>query len=677
MATTVSYQASLRTRKYNSSSNSKSSAACQEFYIDDYNYVGIIHFAGMNLQSKVITAISMSMTSAKAGYGDGHTKVAYFRESNYQEASRSGVTGGNYYGNALGTLSGSFWGNTTSYALSGSLLTSMAAYFSSGKNTLCIYNPSPPMGSQSYSRNYLQWESVTLNVTYDESVSVPSLSSTNVAMGNGLTIYTNRQSTSATHTLKYSFGNTSGTIATGVGASYVWYPPLSMAFQLPSATAGTCTITCQTYYGGSLTGTKSISLALSVPTSVVPTISSLTYAEAVTSIKTQFNALVQGKSKLSVSIGSAGAYGSTISSIRTTLNGISYTTSSFITGFLSVGGSNTLTTTITDTRGRTVTLSKSFTVVAYAMPTITHFSAERCNTAGSAPQMDGTKIRITVKGACSPVGTKNTIACQVYYKQSTATAWTLARNITPISYAIANTNLLLTQTFAVLSSYDLKVRLTDYFGFVEQSVSVGTKQVMMDFYKDGSGIAFGKVAESSGKVELGWPLELLSPLAVTQGGTGANNASSARSNLGITPATIGAATSSHTHTQTQVSGTVPISKGGTGATSAASARSTLGITPANIGAAPANHSHPATSLPFKIARGSTTISGRSGVYVSYSGTRFSTVPNIVATYSTTGGNWSGDNGIIKIYSKTTSGFYIVVGGNWNSGRAVDWIAIGT
>ena len=178
-------------------------------------------------------------------------------------------------------------------------------------------------------------------------------------------------------------------------------------------------------------------------------------------------------------------------------------------------------------------------------------------------------------------------------------------------------------------------------------------------------------------MELGWPLELLSPLAVTQGGTGANNASSARSKLDITPANIGAAASSHTHTQTQISGTVPISKGGTGATTAASARSTLGITPANIGAAPANHSHPATSLPFKIARGSTTISGRSGVYVSYSGTGFSTVPNIVATYSTTSGNWSGDNGIIKIYSKTTSGFYIVVGGNWNTERLVDWIAIGT
>ena len=53
---------------------------------------------------------------------------------------------------------------------------------------------------------------------------------------------------------------------------------------------------------------------------------------------------------------------------------------------------------------------------------------------------------------------------------------------------------------------------------MEQTVSVGTKQVMMDFYKDGSGVAFGKVAETPGAVEFGWPVKLSAPLAVDQGG---------------------------------------------------------------------------------------------------------------------------------------------------------------
>ena len=81
MATTVSYSASMRTRKTNSASNAKSSAACQEYYENTYNYVGIVHFAGMALSGKVITGISLRIVAAQAGYGTGHTKTVYVRKS--------------------------------------------------------------------------------------------------------------------------------------------------------------------------------------------------------------------------------------------------------------------------------------------------------------------------------------------------------------------------------------------------------------------------------------------------------------------------------------------------------------------------------------------------------------------------------------------------------------------
>ena len=51
----------------------------------------------------------------------------------------------------------------------------------------------------------------------------------------------------------------------------------------------------------------------------------------------------------------------------------------------------------------------------------------------------------------------------MYYKLSTASAWTQATTVSASNYAVSATNLLLSQTFDTLSSYDLKVRLTDYF----------------------------------------------------------------------------------------------------------------------------------------------------------------------------------------------------------------------
>jgi hypothetical protein len=499
----------MRTRKTNSSSNYKSSAASQEFYTDDYNFVGIVNFPGLNLTNKVITQIKLKVTAAEAGYGAGTTKTVYVRESKYQAASQSGITGGNYYGPALGTFSGSFYGNTTTNTLSGSLLTNFAAYLAAGNNTICLYNPSPSASGQGYSYNYMQWTACQIIVTYEEAASVPTTSPTSVAMGNAVTINTNRISTSATHTLKYRFGSATGTIATGVGASTSWTPPVSLAAQIPSATSGICTITCETYYGGVLTGTKTCQLTLTVPSSVVPTISSVTRTENVSGLAAQFAAFVQGKSKLNVSIAAAGAQGSTISTYRATLDGVTYTAASFTTAILAFSGTKALSVTVTDSRGRTATTSVNVTVVAYTPPSISVFSAERCNADGSAPQQDGTKVRVNITAGAASVGAKNTMTCAVYYKLSSASAWTLAQNVTPVSYGVSKTNLLLSPTFNALSSYDIKVAVTDFFTAsapVEQEVSVSTKQVMQDFYRDGTGVAFGKVAEIPNAAEFAWKI---------------------------------------------------------------------------------------------------------------------------------------------------------------------------
>ena len=636
-------------------------------------------------------------------------------------------------------------------SITGSLLTNLAAYFAAGNNTITIYNPSPVESSHGYSNNYLQWSSVTMTVTYTEAASVPTVSSSSVNLGSAVTISTNRLTTSATHTLTYAFGSTSGTIATGVGDSVSWTPGLALAAQIPNATSGLCTITCKTFVSGTETGSSSVTLTLNVPSSVVPSISGVTTAEATSGIAAQFGGYVRTRSKLSVAISASGSQGSTVSSYRTTLDNVTYTASSFTSNTLNTAGTLTLTVTVTDSRGRTATTSKSITVLDYSPPSLTAFRAERCNTDGSAAQMDGTRVRVSLAGSVSSVGSRNTISCAVYYKLSTASAWTQATTVSASNYAVSATNLLLSQTFDTLSSYDLKVRLTDYFYYVEQTVSIGTKQVLMDFYSGGNGIAFGKVAESAEKVEFGWPVVLSEPLGVDQGGTGATTASAACGKLGavkksgdtmtgnlsisgyLYPSVYLLPTYNSTTNRTVFEGSyvgassfsswedssgnnrrmlevrnkayqsdlnnavllrvcndgtwasyrlfhagmetpVPIANGGTGATTAANARSNIG---ANNASNLTTGTIPAARLPIKYAYGSTSISGSSSVTISYSSAGFTSVPKVFVTYSTTSSNWSGDNGAIKVHSKTTTQASIVVGGSFSTSRNVDWFAIGT
>ena len=408
MSTIVTYTASLCTRRSDYSVNSKNGQACQEYYTNNYNYVGIIHFPGLNLTNKVINALIFDIKSDKAGYGASSAKTVYWRRSNYQEASKEGVTGADYVGTALGTITGSFYDNLTSHSITGDLLTAMASYITAGNNTFLIFNPSPEQSSQGYAKNYLMWTDVTLTVNYDEAVSSPSLSAASADMGTSVTIYTNRQNSGATHTLTYSFGETSGTIATNVGDSTTWTVPITLAYEIPNATSCLVTITCDTYYGGVLTGSRTCTLTATLPSWVTPYISDITHQDSETTVQQAIGAYVRHLSKPTVSITAIGRYMSTITSYRATLDGVTYTTASFTASkYLSLAGYMTLTVTVTDSRGRTSTDTRTLTILDYSPPSIRMFTADRCNQAGTEAQLDSSYVRYSFRGVVYSLENQN------------------------------------------------------------------------------------------------------------------------------------------------------------------------------------------------------------------------------------------------------------------------------
>ena len=333
--------------------------------------------------------------------------------------------------------------------------------------------------------------------------SVPTLSATSVDMGSAVTITTNRASSSFTHDLAYSFAGSGYTsIATGVGASYTWTTP-DLALRVPNAASGTLTIRCITKNGTTTIGTKTVTMTLKVPASVMPNVSAVAVAEATDGVAAQFGAYVQSRSTLKVNITAAGAKGSTIKSCTTTFDGKTYTGTSWTSSLITKSGTLTLNTKVTDSRGRTFSRKTTITVLAYTRPALTELHVYRVNDLGEADQ-DGTRIAVRYKYSVTSLGGKNTGALYVQYKKSTDddTEWADLFSRAGLS---GNTTVVLTSpTFSTDYQYDIQARVGDWFTSAgPYNAILQSGAVVLDIAADGKGVAIGKTSEHGG-FESGW-----------------------------------------------------------------------------------------------------------------------------------------------------------------------------
>lgn len=308
------------------------------------------------------------------------------------------------------------------------------------------------------------------------------------ALGSTITIHMNSNSSNFRHTVRYAWGNKSGTIATNVQYNCQWKIPLDFANNIPSATSGWGTIYVDTYNGSKLIGTKSVTFTATVPSSMVPSISSITCTDP-KGYLSKYGGYVQNKSTLKVVVSASGSYSSTIKLYKIVANGVTYTANSPTTGVLITSGTNTITVTVTDSRGRTASKTATISVLAYTSPTISYLTAGRCNSEGTA-DADGAYISASFKTVVTALNNKNHATAKLEYKKNTETSWTIAGTYTAYSQTP-------TKIFAanIDSSYNIRVTLNDDFSSATYEKSVGTVFTLMDFRNTGKGIALGKVSE--------------------------------------------------------------------------------------------------------------------------------------------------------------------------------------
>lgn len=419
-------------------------------------------------------------------------------------------TGSSYSISSSATKNGSVTINGTTYSFTFSAGLS-------GNQTKTVYTktvdiPHNSDGTKSFSISATLGIAVTLSGTYWGNVtcsgtaslnSIPrtstmSLSASSIEAGKAITVNITRASSSFTHKVYYSFGSNTATISTSATTSASYTIPLSHLSAIPNSTSGTATISVDTYNGSTYIGSVSKNFTITAPSSVKPTISSITATVVANGADTSYG-YVKGKSKCKLVInGATGSYGSSIKSYAISGGGFSGSSSTFTTGALNTAGNVTFTATVTDSRGRksdakTVTIN----VLDYTNPNITGFNVIRCNSSGTADD-NGTYLKIWTTYTYSTLGGKNTLTTKAEFKKTSASTWTNAG-------AIASGNSIITGSngIATDSSYDVRFTITDNFSPISKAMVVPTAFVTMDFKKGGKGIAFGKVSETNNLLDIG------------------------------------------------------------------------------------------------------------------------------------------------------------------------------
>ena len=455
---------------------------------------GVLYFPGLAaLKGKIINSVKLTATTGQTGYGTATTKTVYIYNSASQGGIKTSLNAGHRTGNALGSCKAPMWDNTKTFDVA-----FLAASIAAGYDTYCIYNGS------SYT-DYLKWTAVTLEVDWQEPATQPSLSASTVEMGKSVTINTPAVNSAYRHTLRYAFGGASGTIATGIASSTSWTPPVSLANQIPSATAGSGTIYCDTYSGSTLLGTKSVSITLTVPGSVVPLAGTLSAALAEDTSGTGLYVKGMGKAKLTLS-GASGAYGSSITSYTITGGGWTATNGALTTGTLASAGNITFTATVTDSRGRKASTTRTISVIDYVKPGVAVCDVYRCDADGNRKKA-GTYFAVEINASYSAI-TGNILNITARYKKQSESSYGTAANVTNNGKTVIGGG-----NIGASTTYDVLVTVADKYNSLSIPRTLSTKSVLQSF-KRGAGAAIGKVAELSGWLDIAWHTRIRGNLQV-------------------------------------------------------------------------------------------------------------------------------------------------------------------
>lgn len=309
-------------------------------------------------------------------------------------------------------------------------------------------------------------------------------------IGSPMTITIQPVKAGYTHTVRYEFGNKSGTVASSVTTSANWTPPMDLCDLYPNATTGTGQIHIDTYSSGRKLGTRSFSATVTVPDSVKPTLSNFSLSEGSDVVKRKLpdGPFVQILSKVKVNFGVAqGVRGSTIKGYKAVVLGSNQTVTenNGTFGIIDRSGEVTIRATVIDSRGReSAPVDKKIRFEPYHAPVLS-FSVKRT---GALQDV----LVITRNARVASLGNKNRMKLRFFAAKGLSPNYTAANGAAAgewtSTFEFVNAEAQLSGSYSGTSSWMIKGVLEDVFTSTEFVFQVPTEQVVLSYTKDGVGI---------------------------------------------------------------------------------------------------------------------------------------------------------------------------------------------
>ena len=282
-----------------------------------------------------------------------------------------------------------------------------------------------------------------------------SVSATNATIGGTSTITINKQSDSFTHTLQYSFGSLSGTIATKTANSSVPFDiPTNFYTQIPNAKSGTCTITCTTYSGNNNVGSTTTTITVScneIDCKPVVDATIVDINQTTVDLTNDSSKLIRYKSTARVTISATAKNSSSITS--RSIEGSS------VSSYLDIqnASKNSFSVSATDSRGYSTTITKTATMINYVQLT--------CNANFKRANQTSSTVNLTYSGNYfngSFGATNNTLTMSWKYREKGSSTWISGGTLSPtISENTYSGSIQCGTNFDYEKSYEFQVDFAD------------------------------------------------------------------------------------------------------------------------------------------------------------------------------------------------------------------------